>query len=459
MSRRGAQTADAPDKTPLGKLLPTLLALAIPVVLSELGRMAMSVVDTIMVGNLGPVAIGAVGLANAFYYSPALLGIGILLGLDTQVSQAFGRRDFDECHRWLAQGFYLACLYAPLCMGLVWLLPLAFGSLHVNAQVAPATTLYLRILNCGTLPLLIYAGFRRYLQGVGKVQPVMFALVSANLVNWAGNWALIYGHLGLPRMGLSGSALSTCLARVYMAAVLVYASWRNERGRGHPLFVHWPGVQWDRIRRLLKLGLPSAGQIVLEVGAFGAATILAGRLAPAVLAAHQIVLNWASVTFMVPLGLSAATAVAVGHAIGARRFADARRIGWLAIMCGVGFMSLAAIAFVVIPLPILHVYTRDAEVLRSGLPILALAAAFQVFDGAQAVATGALRGLGETRLPMLATLGGYWLFGLPLGYALCFKYAWGVRGLWVGLTAALILVSFVVLSRWSKDAARLAASA
>ncbi len=459
MSRRGAQTADASDKTPLGKLLPTLLALAIPVVLSELGWMAMSVVDTIMVGNLGPVAIGAVGLANAFYYSPALLGIGILLGLDTQVSQAFGRRDFDECHRWLAQGFYLACLYAPLCMGLVWLLPLAFNSLHVNAQVAPATTLYLRILNCGTLPLLIYAGFRRYLQGVGKVQPVMFALVSANLVNWAGNWALIYGHLGLPRMGLSGSALSTCLARVYMAAVLVYASWRNERGRGHPLFVHWPGVQWDRIRRLLKLGLPSAGQIVLEVGAFGAATILAGRLAPAVLAAHQIVLNWASVTFMVPLGLSAATAVAVGHAIGARRFADARRIGWLAIMCGVGFMSLAAIAFVVIPLPILHVYTRDAEVLRSGLPILALAAAFQVFDGAQAVATGALRGLGETRLPMLATLGGYWFFGLPLGYALCFKYAWGVRGLWVGLTAALILVSFAVLSRWSRDAARLAASA
>jgi MATE family multidrug resistance protein len=455
LNREGLSEAHAPARTPVGKLLPTLLALAIPVVLSELGWMAMSVVDTIMVSNLGPVAIGAVGLANAFYYSPALLGIGILLGLDTQVSQAFGRRDFDECHRWLAQGFYLACMYAPLCMGLVWLLPLTFGLLHVNAQVAPATTLYLRILNWGTLPLLIYAGFRRYLQGVGKVQPVMFALVSANLVNWAGNWALIYGHLGCPRMGLSGSALSTCMARMYMAAVLIYASWRNERGRGHPLFTHWPGLQCARVRSLLKLGLPSAGQIVLEVGAFGAATILAGRLAPAVLAAHQIVLNWASVTFMVPLGLSAATAVAVGHAIGARRFADARRIGWLAIFCGVGFMSLAAVAFVVIPLPILHVYTRDPVVLRSGLPILAFAAAFQVFDGAQAVATGALRGLGETRIPMLATLGGYWLFGLPLGYALCFEYAWGVRGLWVGLTAALILVSIIVLIRWSKDSSRL----
>ena len=445
-----------PDHTPLGKLLRTLLALAIPVVLSELGWMGMSVVDTIMVGRLGPVAIGAVGLANAFYYSPALLGIGILLGLDTRVSHAFGRRDFDECHRWLAQGIYLACLYVPFCMGLVWLLPFAFDALHVNAQVAPATTLYLRILNWGTLPLLLYAGFRRYLQGVGKVQPVMFALVSANLVNWAGNWALIYGHLGLPRMGLSGSALSTCLARVYMAAVLVYASWHNERGRGHPLFAQWPGLQWDRIRSLLKLGLPSAAQIVLEVGAFGAATILAGRLAPAVLAAHQIVLNWASLTFMVPLGLSAATAVSVGHAIGGRRFADARRVGWLAILCGVSFMSLAAVAFITIPLPILHVYTYNPEVLRSGLPILALAAAFQVFDGAQAVATGALRGLGETRLPMLATMAGYWLFGLPLGYILCFTYTWGVRGLWIGLTAALILVCFVVLTRWSKDSWKVA---
>ena len=445
------------EKTPLGKLLRNLLALAIPVVLSELGWMGMSVVDTMMVGRLGPVAIGAVGLANAFYYSPALLGIGILLGLDTQVSQAFGRRDYDECHRWLAHGIYLACLYVPLCMCLVWLLPFSFGTLHVNAQVAPATTLYLRILNWGTLPLLLYAGFRRYLQGVGKVQPIMFALVSANLVNWAGNWALIYGHLGLPRMGLSGSALSTCLARVYMAGVLMYAAWHNERGRGHPLFAHWPGMQWERMRSLLQLGLPSAGQIVLEVGAFGAATILAGRLAPAVLAAHQIVLNWASVTFMVPLGLSAATAVSVGQAIGARRFADARRVGWLAIVCGVAFMSLAAITFIVIPIPILHVYTHGVDVLKSALPILAIAAAFQVFDGAQAVATGALRGVGETRLPMLATLGGYWFFGLPLGYILCFTLGWGVRGLWLGLTSALILVSVIVLIRWSQDARKLAA--
>lgn len=438
-------------RTPLARQLRSLLALAIPVVLSELGWMGMSVVDTIMVGHLGAVAIGSVGLANAFFYSPSLLGIGILLGLDTEVSQAFGRRDFDECHRWLAQGIYLACLYVPICMTIVWLFPFTFARLHVNAQVAPATAVYLRLLNWSTLPLLLYAGFRRYLQGVGRVKPVMLALVSANLVNWAGNWALIYGHLGLPAMGLPGSALSTCLARVYMAAVLIYAAWSHERRRGHPLFAHWPGIQIARLKRLLHLGLPSAAQIVLEVGAFGMATVLAGRLSADVLAAHQIVLNWASVTFMVPLGVSAAAAVAVGHAVGARRLADARRVGWLAIGCGVIFMALAAVAFVVVPLPILHVYTYSNAIIRAGLPILALAAAFQIFDGAQAVATGALRGLGHTRVPMIATLGGYWLFGLPLGYWLCFTRGWGITGIWAGLTAALILVACIVLGQWSQE--------
>ena len=280
------------------------------------------------------------------------------------------------------------------------------------------------------------------------MKPVMFALVSANLVNWGGNWVLIYGHLGLPAMGLRGSALSTCLARIYMAAVLIYAAWKNEERRGHGLFEHWPGVQWERIRNLLGLGLPSAGQIVLEVGAFGAATVMAGSLSPDALAAHQIVLNWASVTFMVPLGLSAATAVAVGHAVGAQRWAEARRLGWLGLLCGAGFMGIAAAFFVTLPLPILHVYTFSPTVLAAAVPLLGLAAAFQVFDGVQAVGTGALRGLGETRLPMLANLFGYWCFGLPLGYFLCFHRGLGVQGLWYGLTAALIVTACVVLAKW-----------
>ena len=308
---------DSGNPSTLQNELRALLALAIPVILSELGWVAMGIVDTIMVGRLGPEAIGAVGISSAAYYAPVLFGIGIVLGLDTVVSQAWGRRDFAVCHQWLAQGVYLVISYTPFAMLGIAMLPLLFHRFGINSAVSGPAAVYLRILNLGTLPLLIYAAFRRYLQGVGRVRPVTFTLVSANLINWAGNWALIYGHLGLPAMGLKGSAVSTCLARIYMAAVLIFFAWQHERRRGHPLFAHWPMPHWQQLRALVALGAPAAGQIVLEVGAFGVATLMAGRLAADALAAHQIVLNCASTTFMVPLGMSAAAAVAVGHAIGA----------------------------------------------------------------------------------------------------------------------------------------------
>ena len=433
----------------------TLLALAIPVVLSELGWMAMAIVDTIMVGRLSPTAIGAVGLSSAIYYAPSLFGVGILLGLDTLVSQAFGREDYDDCHRSLAQGVYLAAAFTPLLMAVIWAAPFALSRWGVNPAVEVQADAYLRILNWGTLPLLLYAAFRRYLQGIAQVRSVTFALISANLVNWAGNWALIYGKLGLPAMGVRGSALSTCVARVYMAAVLIFVAWRYERSRGHRLFAHWAGPNLQRLRQLIRLGLPTACQIALEVGAFGFATVIAGRLRPEALAAHQIALNCASVTYMVPLGISAAAAVSVGHAVGARQPARARRVGWMAIATGVVFMALAALAFLIVPIPILHVYSRDAGVLGFGVPLLALAGAFQIFDGIQTAATGALRGLGETRTPMMVNLVGYWLFGLPLGAYLCFRTTLGIYGVWLGLTLALIFIALLVLRKWGRESRRI----
>jgi MATE family multidrug resistance protein len=439
----------------LRRELRALLALAIPVILSELGWVAMGIVDTIMVGRLGPEAIGAVGISSAAYYAPALFGIGILLGLDTVVSQAWGRHDFEVCHRWLAQGVYLVVSYTPFAMLGISAVPLLFHRFGINSAVSGDASVYLRVLNLGTLPLLIYAAFRRYLQGVGRVRPVTFTLVSANLINWAGNWALIYGHLGLPAMGLKGSAVSTCLARIYMAAALVFFAWQHERRRGHPLFAHWPAPHWQQLRALIALGAPAAGQIVLEVGAFGVATMMAGRLTAEALAAHQIVLNCASTTFMVPLGMSAAAAVAVGHAIGAGDLPRARRAGWLALASGAGFMALAACAFLLLPRPLLHIYTQDETVVLLGTRLLMLAAAFQIFDGIQTVATGALRGAGETRQPMFVNLGGYWFFGLPLSYALCFHGQRGVFGIWVGLTISLIVIALYLLWQWSRKSHRM----
>jgi len=434
----------------LRRELRALLAIAIPVVLSELGWMTMTIVDLVMVGKLGPVSIAAVGLGNAIYYAPSLFGIGLLLGLDTLVSQAWGAGDYDDCHRSLAQGIYIAIAFTPLLMLSIIVAEFLFAGRGVDPTVAMLTRAYDSALNWSTFPLLVYGGFRRYLQGVGRVRPITFALISANLINLAGNWIFIYGRFGMPALGVRGSAISTCAARVYMAAVLIYAAWAHERSRGHRLFAHWPGPDWTRIRALLKLGIPAAFQVVLEVAAFGTATIMAAHLTPVALATHEIILSCAAYTYMVPLGISAAAAVAVGHAIGAGNQARARRAGYLSIALAVGFMTFTAIMFLVMPRPILKIWSSEPHLLALGAHILAIVAAFQIFDGAQIVTSGALRGMGETRFPMLMNLAGYWVLGLPLGAILCFHLRWGLSGLWIGLTVALILIAILLVTRWRK---------
>jgi MATE family multidrug resistance protein len=438
--------------------LSAMVALAVPVVLSELGWMAQGIVDTIMVGNLGPAAIGAVALGNAVANTPSIFGIGLLLGLDTLVAQAYGRKDHDECHRWLAQGVYLACIATPPLMLLIYLASFGFTPFGINAEVAGPAGSYLRILNWGTLPLLLYGGTRRYLQGVGSARAVTLTFVAANLLNWLGNWVFIYGKWGVRAMGVNGSALSTVLSRILMAAALLGFAWRYERQRGHPLFRRWAGPSLARLRELLRLGAPAAGQILLEVGAWNLATFAAGWLTPVALATHQIVANYASLTFMVPLGIASAAAVSVGHALGAGDPERARRAGWLALGLGTGFMLLAAVVLLAAPGPLIALYTRDPAVMALGPGLLGLVAAFQIFDGIQTVSTGALRGLGETRTPMLANLVGYWVLGLPLGFTLCFALHWGIYGLWIGLTLALIVVAATLLLRWRRDSDRLAAA-
>jgi MATE family multidrug resistance protein len=437
--------------------LVAMTVLAVPVVLSELGWTAQGIVDTIMVGKLGPAAIGAVALGNAVYFVPALFGMGLLLGLDTLVAQAYGRHDHDECHRWLAQGVYLACIVTPPLMLLLFLASFAFERFGISPEVAAPAAGYLRILTWGTLPLMLYGGTRRYLQGVGQVRVVSVTIVVANLLNWFGNWLFIYGKWGMPALGVNGSAFSTMVTRVFIALALLGASWRYERQRGHPLFRRWAGPSLEKLRELIRLGAPAAGQILLEVGAWNLATFSAGWLPPVALATHQIVFNYASLTYMVPLGVSAAVAVSVGHAVGAGDGDRARRAGWLGLGLATSFMLLAAVVFLTVPEPLIALYTRDPAVMAVGPGLLGLAAAFQIFDGIQTVSTGALRGLGETRIPMLANLVGYWVLGLPLGLTLCFALRWGIYGLWIGILAALVVIASLLLVRWRYASNALAA--
>jgi MATE family multidrug resistance protein len=337
-------------------------------------------------------------------------------------------------------------LTAPL-MILFAFMPSAFHALGIIPSVSKLAGDFLIALSPSTLPLLLYGALRRYLQGVGHMRPVMFTLVSANVVNWFFNWLLIQGHWGFPALGVVGSGLSTAMARIYMAVLLGFFVWRYER---HGMRNIFRKPDWARIWLLLRIGAPAASQILLEIGAFSVAGVLAGRLNATALATHQIALNCASVTYMVPLGTASAAAVAVGHAIGRRQPELARRSGFIAVALACVFMACAAMAFLAIPKQIIEIFTRDAGVVSLGTRLLSLAACFQLFDGIQTVATGALRGLGETRIPMLVNLGGYWIIGLPVSYLLCFNLGLGVYGLWWGLTIALILIAIILLYAWQR---------
>ncbi|HET8643937.1 MAG TPA: MATE family efflux transporter [Vicinamibacteria bacterium] len=423
---------------------------------AELGWMAMGTFDTIMVGRVSTESIGAVGLGSVVFLVPAIFGIGVLLGLDTLVSQAFGGGRVHECHRWLYQGVHLSLLMTVPLAAVLWLgAPAALAAGGVNPDVRLLATEYIRIVTWSLPPLLLYTTFRRYLQSMNRVVPVAVSLATANVVDLVGNWALIFGHLGFPAMGVRGAAWSTVIARVYLAAFLLVAILRYERRQPSGL-AQAPGrPRADALRRLLGLGLPAALQLTLEVGVFGAATALAGRLTPDALAAHQIALTVASITFMVPLGISQAGAVRVGQAAGRGDPAGVAAAGWAALTLGVSFMAVAGLSFVLAPRALLAAFAATPAVVAIGVSLLKVAAAFQLFDGMQVVTTGIMRGLGDTRTPMVCNLAGHWGLGLPLGYALCFVGAMGVVGLWVGLSAGLIAVGAVLVVLWTRDVRRL----
>jgi MATE family multidrug resistance protein len=427
------------------QLAPTL-KLAVPVILAELGWMGMGLVDTLMVAPLGPAAIAATAVGNSLHLGFAIFGMGLLLGLDTLVAQAYGAGERALCRRWLTTGLRLALVTTVPMMvllgGLWWLSP----SLGFHPETQPLLQGYLGILLLSTPALFLYAALRRYLQSIGHVTAVMVTLLTANLVNFVANWALIHGHLGLPALGVTGAAWATVTARVYMVAALALIVWLSDR--------HVPAATATTpaapMKRLLSLGLPAASTVTAEVGIFSLLTALAGQLAPVSTAAHQIALNMAAMVFMVHLGLASAGAIRVGHAIGARNFTDARHAGWTVIAMSVSLSLVTGTVFLTFPEALISVYTTEPEVVQLASQLLAIAALFQIFDGLQGVTTGTLRGLGDTRTAMVSNLTAFWLIGAPVSYGLCFGLGWGAPGLWWGLLLGLALTSLVLLWVWTR---------
>ena len=449
--------------------LPPLLSLATPLILGELGWVAMSVVDTAMLGRSATpsLSLAASALAQVLFNTLAFGTGGVLLALDTLISQALGAEDRPTANRWLLHGLAMALMLAVLLSAVVWTLPALLWRMPVDRAVLRAAIPALRGLNVGVLPLLLYFALRRYLQAAHQGKTIMAALVSANVINVAGDWTLIYGHqwrIGsltwhVPAFGVAGSAWSTSGARVYLAVFLACALWLANRRHGYGLRATERRVEAARLRRIVRLGAPVGAQIFVEVSIFALATSVIATFGPVPLAAHEIALQLASLTYMVPLAVSAATSVRVGHALGRMRIGQATAhavaaAGWSGIALGAGFMSLAAVLFLAFPASLCRLFTSDVTVIRAAMRLLLIAAAFQFFDGVQSTATGALRGAGQTLAPLVVQGVCFWAVAMPLGLLFALRLHGGAVGMWWGLALGLVPAAVGLVLVWWRETRR-----
>ena len=418
-----------------------LLRLAIPVVLAQLATMAMGFVDTIMVGRVSVEALGSVAIANFWIFATMQSCLGILFGLDPLVSQAHGAGDGERAGRTLQHGLVLAGFLSVILIFLWSLCETVLLATGQDPELAAVAHRYTWVQLPSVPFLLGAAALRQYLQARELVRPAMWVVIIANVWNVFFNWVFIFGNLGVPAMGVEGAGIATCLTRILSGlALLGLVRWRGYLQGG---WVPWSREALDRkgLAAVLALGVPIALQMGLEMWAFSSSNLIAGWLGATALAAHTIVLNLASITFMVPLGIAQGTAVRVGNLIGAGQPEQARLSSWVGIAMGAAVMTLAAAGFVGLREILPRVYTTDLQVLALAATILPIAGAFQIFDGTQAVACGVLRGMGRPRPAAVFNLIGYWVLALPIGTWLALRTDWGLWGLWWGLAGGLFLVA------------------
>jgi MATE family multidrug resistance protein len=419
--------------------------LALPVVLAQVGLMLMGVVDTLMVGRVSAVALAAVALGNLYFTTLVVPATGTLMVLDSVVAQAVGARDHESVARGVQRGFLLALVLGLLTSLLLLPVRYVLLSFHQPPALVPLATSYVLISILGVFPFLGFVVLRQSLQAMGRMRVLVAVVVVANLANVFLNWVFVYGHLGSAALGAAGSAWATLVSRWLMAILLVAFGWSAL----HPALVPWrrETLHLIPLRAMLRLGLPIGLQQGLEFGAFAVIGVLMGVLGTTEMAAHQIAINIASLTFMVPLGVGAAAAVRVGHAAGAGDAGAARESARAALVCGAGFMVCTAVVLLLVPALIASQYTREAPVVALAATLIPVAGVFQVFDGIQAVCGGVLRGLGDTRAPFVINLAGFWLAGFPVSVFLGFHTRLGAVGLWWGFVTGLGTVAVLLLLR------------
>jgi MATE family multidrug resistance protein len=419
--------------------------LALPIVLAQVGIMSMGVVDTVMVGRVSAAALAAVALGNLYFFTICVVATGILMVLDPLISQAAGARDQERIALGVQRGLVLALLLvAPTALALWPVRPVLVLFRQPPALIALATS-YVHISIAGLVPFLAFVVLRQSLQSLHRVRALVAVVIAGNVVNVVLNWVLVYGHFGSEPLGVAGSAWATAVSRWVMSLLLLVGGWSALRGA----LVPWrrDAIRLAPLGRMLRLGAPIGMQQALEFGVFAAIGLLMGFLGTPEMAAHEIALNLASLTFMVPQGIGAAAAVRVGHAVGEGDERAARERARTALVCGTAFMLCTAVMMRTMPGLIAAAYTNQSNVAVIAAALIPIAGVFQLFDGIQAVSAGVLRGLGDTRAPFVINLAGFWLCGLPISVALAFRTSLGALGLWWGLVAGLAVVATLLALR------------
>jgi len=430
------------------------LTLAGPIVLNQVGHMSMGMVDTVVAGMISTTTLAGLGLAVNCFWTFTAVCQGSLLALDTYFAQAVGARDDKALSRYLGQSFW-ACGFVTVASGA--LIALAAGCYLAYAPASAmreAFGLYIGNVFWCLPTLFVFFLLQRYWQARHRVRPFTVIILLANVLNLVACCALGLGKWGFPNFGVRGIAWATVISRYAMVVAALVFTWRQLRPQKLALPAYDRPVQGQFFR----LGLPAAGHTALEIGAFTIATFVVGGLGSVPLAAHHVCLMMAAFTFMFPLGFSSAAAVRVGYFVGAGDPERAVAAGWLAIGVAVSCMAVFALVYLAMPGFLLKVFTRDPAVVEVGSKILMVVALFQIADGTQVSTTGALRGLGDTRSPMIANLIGHYPIGLLTGLGLCFGLGYGVVGLWGGLACGLISVALLLLRAWrraTRDLSRL----
>jgi MATE family multidrug resistance protein len=439
-----------------------LCQLAGPIAMVQLGMTAMSFVDVAMLGHYRADALAGMALGHTILWGALMFCMGVLVGVDPLLSQAVGARDRDAVTHTLLRGAVLAlglCLPAMLLM-----LPAEtfLRWLGQKEELIAGAASYAHINTAGILPFLWFQLLRTMLSAHSRVRVQVVVIVAANVINGVLDWMLIFGRCGLPELGIAGAAWATVLSRWLMFLALLALSWRDlapHLRRFAKPAVRAAVLAWPPLRRLLRLGTPIGVQFAMEMGVFALTALLIGWFGEHQLGGHQVALQLASLSFMVPLGLSMATAVRVGWAVGRGDAAAARLSARVALSTGAAVMSAFMLLFLLAPTPLARVLTNVDPVLAWAAALIPIAGVFQVGDGLQVTAIGCLRGIGDTKSPMLANVVGFWVLGLPIGCGLGFGLQLGPAGLWWGLCAGLFAVAlgllWMVRRGFGRDLARL----